>query len=89
MKRAATATSCTTEGAELKVLLGSSGIFGGASKPRLALIELFDKNLSVFDPSIGDISQMMKHWDYRAYVLVDGRKEFFAPVHHNMHYNVF
>lgn len=77
------------EGAELKVLQGGVSIFGSATRPRLALIELFDKNLSVFDTSINEITQMMKGWGYRAYVLIDGRKEEFKPAHHNVHYNVF
>lgn len=77
------------EGAELKVLQGALGVFAGPHKPRLALIELYDKNLLVFGTEIAEVVRTMEDWGYRAYVLIDGRKEAFVAAHHNVHYNVF
>lgn len=77
------------EGAEQKVLQGARSIFAGPHKPRLALIELYDKNLIVFGATIAEVVRTMVDWGYRAYVLVNGRKETFVPAHYNVHYNVF
>lgn len=77
------------EGAELKVLQGARSIFTGPRKPRLALIELYDKNLLVFGSTIAEVVRTMVEWGYRAYVLIDGREHAFVPAHHNVHYNVF
>jgi FkbM family methyltransferase len=78
------------EGAELKVLKGSASIFGDPGKrPRLVLVELYDQNLVVFGPSIPEVTALMRGWDYKPYVLIDGQKVPFTERHHNLHYNVF
>ena len=78
------------EGAELKVLLGASGVFGAAGKrPRLVLIELYGQNLSAFDTSIDTVVKEMSRWSYVPYILVNSKKVPFAAEHHDIHYNVF
>jgi FkbM family methyltransferase len=78
------------EGAELQVLQGAQAMFGsGEKRPRLAMIELFDKNLQAFGTSIAQVVAWMVRHGYRPYVLVEGRRLPFEEQHHNVHYNVF
>ena len=78
------------EGAELKVLEGAPKLFSTPrTQPRLVMMECFDQNLAVFGTSIEGVINRMASFGYAAYVLVKGRREQFAPKHHNVRYNVF
>lgn len=78
------------EGAEKMVLDGAkSALANITEKPRLVLIELFDKNLNVFNTSIVEILEIMKNYGYVAFVIENGRKIEFQEQHYNKIYNVF
>jgi FkbM family methyltransferase len=78
------------EGAEKLVLDGARNIFVDHSmQPRLILMELFDQNFKQFKTSITEIVQLLGGYGYKPFVIEDGRKEEFMPLHHNFVYNVF
>ena len=78
------------EGAEKLVLDGARNILSNnLVKPRLVLMELFDKNFDLFGTSIDDVVNVMKLYKYKAFVIDGNDKSVFCPRHYNKIYNVF
>jgi FkbM family methyltransferase len=79
------------EGAEALVLDGAAALFDdAASRPRALMLELLDRNLSVYRSSVAEIVARMAAFGYGAFYADEaGGARPFEPAHANVYDNVF
>jgi hypothetical protein len=78
------------EGAERMVLDGAREIFTNPiMRPRLVLLEMYDKHFELYKTSISDLIVMMKEYGYKGFCFDQGIKVEFRPEHYNKNCNVF
>lgn len=78
------------EGAEMMVIEGANAAFHNNLKPKLMMIELFDKNLIAFNTSVQEAVIFVEKLGYKALILSgDKLVAFDNDVHANKNYNIF
>ena len=78
------------EGAEMMVIEGANAAFHNNLKPKLMMIELFDKNLIAFNTSVKEAVIFVEKLGYKALILSEDKLVAFDnDVHANKNYNIF
>lgn len=78
------------EGAEMMVIEGASAVFHNNVKPKLMMIELYDKNLVAFNTSVKEIVIFVEKLGYSTHILIGDKLETYNnEIHANKIYNIF